>query len=73
MTYGLTNILAVFQRAINTALGNLKSKIALVYLDDILIPPKTIEKKYEYLKQVLHALDIVGFLPNVKKYVFFKN
>lgn len=52
---------------------NLKSKIALVYLDDILIPPETIEEKFEHLKQVLHALDIVGFLLNLKKYVFFLN
>lgn len=73
MAYSLANTLTVFQRAINTALGNLKSKITLVYLDDILIPSETIEEKFKHLKQVLHALDIVGFLLNLKKYVFFLN
>ncbi|KAJ3646597.1 hypothetical protein Zmor_024178 [Zophobas morio] len=37
MPFGLANAPAVFQRAINAALGDLKYTMALVYMDDILI------------------------------------
>lgn len=38
MPFGLANAPTVFQRAVNLALGSLKDNIALVYMDDILIP-----------------------------------
>jgi hypothetical protein len=56
MPFGLANAPAVFQRAINSALGNLKHTIALVYMDDILIPFETAEQGLVYLEQVLQAL-----------------
>jgi hypothetical protein len=43
MPFGLANAPAVFQRAINDALGELKYTVAVVYMDDILIPSTTIE------------------------------
>ncbi|CAK9833137.1 Retrovirus-related Pol polyprotein from transposon 297 [Anthophora retusa] len=72
MPFGLCNAPAVFQRAINKALGNLGNSIALVYLDDILIPSETIEEGFERLKVVLSALDKTGFSLNLKKCAFFK-
>ncbi|CAK9806275.1 Retrovirus-related Pol polyprotein from transposon 297 [Anthophora plagiata] len=72
MPFGLCNAPAVFQRAINKALGNLRNSIALVYLDDILIPSETIEEGFERLKVVLSALDKAGFSLNLKKCAFFK-
>ena len=67
MPFGLTNAPAVFQRAINAALGPLRNKIALVYLDDILIPSLTIEEGLERLECVLQALSQAGFTLNIKK------
>ncbi|XP_015435727.1 PREDICTED: uncharacterized protein LOC107191251 [Dufourea novaeangliae] len=72
MPFGLANAPAVFQRAINNALGNLRNSIALVYLDDVLIPSKTIEEGLDRLEQVLQALDTAGFSLNMKKCLFFK-
>ncbi|XP_043262439.1 uncharacterized protein LOC122403150 [Colletes gigas] len=72
MPFGLTNAPAVFQRAVNKALRNLRYKFALVYLDDILIPSETVQEGLERLEQVLLALDIAGFLLNLKKCKFFK-
>ncbi|XP_015429651.1 PREDICTED: uncharacterized protein LOC107186324 [Dufourea novaeangliae] len=72
MPFGLANAPAIFQRAINNALDNLRNSIALVYLDDILIPSKTIEEGLDRLEQVLQALDTAGFSLNMKKCLFFK-
>lgn len=51
--FGLTNAPFVFQRAINKILGNLRFTKVIVYLDDILIPGKTIEETLQTLKIVL--------------------
>jgi hypothetical protein len=67
MPFGLANAPAVFQRAINSALGDLKHTIALVYMDDILIPFETAEQGLVYLEQVLQALKSAGFSLNVSK------
>jgi hypothetical protein len=48
-------------------LGNLKHTIALVYMDDILIPFETAEQGLVYLEQVLQALKSAGFSLNVSK------
>nr|XP_012145059.1 PREDICTED: LOW QUALITY PROTEIN: uncharacterized protein LOC105663013 [Megachile rotundata] len=72
MPFGLTNAPAVFQRTINTALGNLRNNIALVYVDDILIPSQTIEGGLDTLDQVLNALTKAGFSLNIKKIKFFQ-
>jgi hypothetical protein len=67
MPFGLANAPAVFQRAINVALGNLKYDVALVYLDDILIPSVSVEEGYEKLRLVLIALRKAGFSVNISK------
>ncbi|XP_076545695.1 uncharacterized protein LOC143305545 [Osmia lignaria lignaria] len=72
MPFGLANAPAVFQRAINTALGTLRNKIALVYIDDVLIPSRTIEEGLKYLEIVLQALDTAGFSINIEKCKFFQ-
>ena len=71
MPFGLANAPAVFQRAINVALGKLRNNIALVYLDDILIPSQTVEEGLERLERVLKALDVAGFSLNLEKCSFF--
>jgi hypothetical protein len=72
MPFGLANAPAVFQRAINNALGPLKDRVALVYLDDVLIPSTTIEPGIEKLELVLTALAKAGFSLNINKCKFFQ-
>ena len=73
MPFGLANAPAVFQTSVNLALGNLKDSIALVYLDDILIPNVTYKDGLVYLRQVLKALDSVGFSLNIEKCRFLQS
>jgi hypothetical protein len=72
MPFGLANAPAVFQRAMNNALGPLKDRVALVYLDDVLIPSTTIERGIEKLELVLTALAKAGFSLNINKCKFFQ-
>lgn len=71
MPFGLSNAPAVFQRAICGALGDLKDKDAMVYLDDILIPSMTIPEGLEKLTRVLDCLTKAGFSLNITKCNFF--
>ncbi|CAF4885427.1 unnamed protein product [Pieris macdunnoughi] len=47
MPFGLANAPAVFQRLMNTMLGNKRDELALAYLDDILVPSVTLEEGFE--------------------------
>lgn len=70
--FGLANAPATFQHAINKALGSLKDNVALVYLDDVLIPSTTISEGLESLQKVLEALNASGFSLNIRKCRFFE-
>ncbi|BES94514.1 Hypothetical Protein NTJ_07326 [Nesidiocoris tenuis] len=72
MPFGLANAPAVFQHAVNKALGPLRHSVAVVYLDDILIPSKTVEEGLLNLTKVLQALDSAGFSLNMKKCKFLQ-
>lgn len=72
MPFGLANAPAVFQRLINKALGSLATDVALVYLDDILIPSTTVTEGLDSLKQVLTALRAAGFSLNIDKCKFLQ-
>lgn len=52
MPYGLCNAPAVFQYLIHKVLGSLRFTTVLAYLDDILIPSKTVESGLDALRQV---------------------
>jgi hypothetical protein len=56
---------------IDKALGELKGKQALVYIDDVIIPSKTIEEGFQNLEKVLTALSSAGFRLNYQKCTFF--
>ncbi|CAK1585469.1 unnamed protein product [Parnassius mnemosyne] len=73
MPCGFTNAPSVYQRAINKALGDLRGKTALVYMDDILIPSKTIVEAIAKLELVLEALAKAGFAINKKECAFLKS
>ncbi|EFA12439.1 Retrovirus-related Pol polyprotein from transposon 297-like Protein [Tribolium castaneum] len=70
--FGLTNAPAVFQRMINTALGQLRFSKVLIYLDDILIPAPTISESLHLLRIVLKVLQDNGLTLNLKKCYFLK-
>jgi hypothetical protein len=71
MPFGYVNSPSVYQRAIDKALGELKGKQALVYIDDVIIPSKTIEEGFQNLEKVLTALSSAGFRLNYQKCTFF--
>lgn len=50
--FGLSKAPAIFQRAVNKALGNLRYTTAIVYLDDIVIPSVTMAEGLESLRLV---------------------
>lgn len=70
--FGVSNGPSTFQWAVNTALGALKQNIALVYIDDIIIPSMNITEGLERLDLVLKALDDAGFTLNLKKCKFLQ-
>ncbi|XP_046142832.1 uncharacterized protein LOC123988087 [Osmia bicornis bicornis] len=72
MPFGLANAPGVFQRAINKALGTLRNSVALVYIDDVLIPTQTVEEGLKHLELVLQALDAAGFSLNLEKCKFLQ-
>lgn len=71
MPFGYVNAPAIYQRAIDKALGNLKGTMAFVYLDDVLVPSVSIDEGLTNLEKVLSALAIGGFSLNYQKCVFF--
>lgn len=71
MPFGYVNAPAIYQRAIDKALGNLKGTKAFVYLDDVLVPTRTIEEGLQNMEEVLSALSTAGFTLNYEKCVFF--
>lgn len=72
MPFGLSNAPAVFQRAINLALGPIIYDYALVYLDDILIVSKDNKEGIKRLEEVLKALTRAGLTLNLSKCEFLK-
>lgn len=72
MPFGLMNAPAVYQRAINNALGELRYSFAIVYLDDVLIPGKTEQEAFDRLKTVMEKLAAHGFSFNLSKCKFLK-
>lgn len=69
---GLCNSPAVFQRAINKMLGELRGVKVLAYIDDLLIPSETVVEGLEMLRQVLEKIRVAGFKLNVAKCSFLQ-
>ncbi|XP_046434515.1 uncharacterized protein LOC124186677 [Neodiprion fabricii] len=61
MPFGLMNAPAVYQRAINNALGELRYSFAIVYLDDVLILGRTAQEALDRLAVVMARLAEKGF------------
>lgn len=72
MPFGVCNAPATFQRLIHQVLGNLRHEKVLVYLDDILIPSKTVLEGVTILEEVLKLFQKANLKFNIDKCFFFK-
>lgn len=71
MPFGLVNAPSVFQRTINKILSDAKSKYALVYMDDVLVPARSFEEGMSRLEEVLTLLKKGGLTLKLAKCKFF--
>lgn len=67
MPFGPTNCPAIFSRMISVALGKLLYSVALAYLDDIIIPSKSVEDGLVKLRLVLQSLREAGLTIKLEK------
>ena len=56
MQFGLINVLVIFQKRINSVLGEYLDEFVIVYLNNIIIYLITKEEHGEYVKWVLRRL-----------------
>jgi hypothetical protein len=56
MSFGLTNVLAVFMNTMNRAFNDYLDQFTVVFIDDILIYLKTPEEHMEHLRKALERL-----------------
>ena len=72
MPFGIAAAPATFQRLMNKVLGDLNWKIAIVYLDDIIIYSKDKTKHYEHLKIIFDKIRASGLKIKLDKCKFLK-
>ena len=70
MQFRLINIPAIFQKRINSVLGEHLDKFIIAYLDNIIIYSNSKEKHFQHIKQVLQRLVNKKMLVAIKKYKF---
>jgi len=69
---GWMNSGAIFQNRVDRALGDLKWKCCMPYIDDIIIFSKTEEEHMKHIEEVFSRLAKVGFHLKLRKCEFFK-
>ena len=67
MPFGLMNVGAMFQRAMDIAFSKEKDKFVVIYLDDIIVYSKTDEKHLQHLERVFLKCIKFGVSLNPKK------
>ena len=70
MQFGLINVPAIFQKRINSVLGEYLDEFVIVYLDNIIIYFNSEKEHFKYIKQVLQRLVNKKMLVAIKKYKF---
>ena len=70
MQFGLMNTPAIFQKRINSVLGEHLDEFIIVYLDNIIIYSNSEEEHFQYIKQVLQRLADEKMPVAIKKYEF---
>jgi len=71
LSFGFINVLIIFQVMINYILREYIDRIFVVYLNDIFIFNKTLEKHKEYIHLILIALKQANLYINVYKSIFY--
>ena len=71
MQFRLTNALVIFQKRINSVLGEYLDKFVMAYLNNIIIYFISKKKYREYIKWVLKRLQEEQMLIAIKKCEFF--
>ena len=70
MQFGLMNVPAIFQKRINSVLGEHLDKFVMAYLDDIIIYSNSEEEHFQYVEWVLQRLVDKKMLVAIKKCEF---
>ena len=70
MQFRLINTPAIFQKRINSVLGEYLNEFIIAYLDDIIIYSNSKKEHFQYVKWVLQRLVDKKMLVAIKKYEF---
>ncbi|GBG59308.1 hypothetical protein CBR_g32321 [Chara braunii] len=70
MPFGLTNVPATFQAAMTTEFRHMLDRFVLIYLDDILVYSRSLDKHVEHLRTVLEQLRQAKYKANRDKCEF---
>ena len=70
MQFRLINVPAIFQKRINSVLGEHLDEFIIAYLDNIIIYFNSKEEHFQYIKQVLQRLVNKKMLVAIKKCKF---
>ena len=71
MQFRLINVLAIFQKRINSVLGEYLDKFIIAYLNNIIIYSNSKKEHFQYIKWVLQRLINKKMLVAIKKYKFY--
>ena len=71
MQFGLINALTIFQKRINSVLGEHLDEFVIAYLDNIIIYSNSKEEHFQYIEQVLQRLADKKMLVVIKKCEFY--
>ena len=71
MQFRLINIPAIFQKRINSVLGEYLDEFIIAYLNNIIIYFNSKEEHFKYIKWVLQRLIDKKMLVAIKKYKFY--
>ena len=71
MQFRLINIPAIFQKRINSVLGEHLDEFIIAYLNNIIIYSNSEEEHFQYVKQVLQRLINEKILVAIKKCEFY--
>ena len=71
MQFRLINILVIFQKRINSVLGEHLDEFIMAYLDNIIIYSDSKKEYFQYIKWVLQRLTDKKMPVAIKKYKFY--
>ena len=71
MQFRFINVLAIFQKRINSVLGEHLDEFIMAYLDNIIIYSNSKKEYFQYIKWVLQRLADKKMLVAIKKYEFY--